>query len=142
SRALTHTRHNLSAVFEVTKQGKLNLQARLTTPSEDTDPNEAAKAGWAGGPWSFELTAKGRPITAQVQHWDVREYREKSSTHGSKGVREAVTQLRVGDRVLLRCGEHVTTTTRAAAKVKQPAVELIQKAFASPGEPWREEKGK
>lgn len=98
NRSLTENHHWLTAYLEFTKIGEFNLAGRLV--------DAEGKAEDAGS--AFCVVPKDEPVTATLE--SIWPYRRGYTSSGYIGC--GTLEVRIGDRVLIGCGEYTTGAKR------------------------------
>jgi hypothetical protein len=114
-RAGTRNFHSLTAYLEFTKSGEFNLAGRLA---------DAGATGEDGGS-AFRVVARDEPITTLLGSVFYQEQRGSSRSGWLGTIGRGTHEMRIGDRVLIECGEYPAAPMEPV-KAYRPGVVVLQ----------------
>lgn len=123
------TIHTFDAVFDVVKPGKFNLETSLKW--KDGENKQAPQKV------SFGVIAKDQPLSVMIDQWEIRSYSGNFTSGGTGRVSVSIHPLRVGDWMILFCGEYRTFGGDRPARDQHPWVELVKRPLNAPAEPFK-----
>jgi hypothetical protein len=125
--------HNLYGLFEPIDPARCSLRF-LIARGDKKGEEPSGRIASPGTELAVHIVKRDRPVRVLLDYWRVGNWSKEFSTGSSQTVRPGHSALRVGDRLLVHCGEQRVPTKQAA--VWHPRVEVTRHAFAPGPEPF------
>jgi hypothetical protein len=125
--------HALHGLFEPLGPARCNLRF-LVARGDKKGEEPSGSISYPGTELAVEVVKRDQPVTVLVTNWGVGSWTKERTLGSSQEVRPGHYALRVGDRVLVQCGEQRVRAVPGA--VRHPRVEVTRHAFAPGAEPF------
>lgn len=105
----TRASHSNTGYLQFTQPGEFNLVGRLAMDKDDSGT-------------SFRVAAKDKAVTVCLGHFTYAEHTEKEGATKSCEIASGTVEVRVGDRVVIECGQYVLPNPAKAEQLQSGVV--------------------